>query len=166
MSFFKDIFSRQDRTEEIVITAPVAGDMMDITEVSDETFAAKILGDGIAVIPKDGHICAPCDGKIETIAETGHAFSITGPGGAEVLVHVGIDTVKMKGEGFTVLHKDGENVRQGEELISVDLDAVKTAGYDPVTILIVLNGDGFGGLTKAGGFVNTGDEVIRLIKNK
>ncbi len=167
MSLLGNIFgSSKKNEEEIILITPAAGDLIDITEVSDETFAGKILGDGIAVIPHDGRIYAPFDGTVETMAETGHAFSMTGPGGAQILVHVGIDTVKMKGEGFKVLHSESDEVKEGDVLIEADLDAIKAAGYDPVTILIVLNGDDFSGLTKSGGFVNPGDEVLRLVKQE
>ncbi|MGO1259221.1 MAG: glucose PTS transporter subunit IIA, partial [Brachybacterium sp.] len=108
---------------DVVLTAPVAGRLVPIGEVSDPVFASKALGEGVGIIPVDGRILAPADGLLATVATTGHAFGLLADGGAEVLVHVGIDTVKMDGEGFDVRVEQGQRVRAGDLLAVVDLEA-------------------------------------------
>ncbi|MGY5765186.1 glucose PTS transporter subunit IIA [Brachybacterium sp. DNPG3] len=125
--------------DEVVITAPVAGRMVSLDDVSDPVFASRALGEGVGVIPSDGRIVAPADGLLVSVAQTGHAFGMLADGGAEVLVHVGIDTVKMEGRGFDVRAEQGQKVRRGDLLAIVDLDAVTEAGYDTVTLLTVPN---------------------------
>lgn len=119
------------------LVAVVDGEMIDITTVKDETFATKVLGDGVAFVPSGSIVVAPCSGQVSMLAETGHAFGITRDDGVEVLVHVGIDTVQMKGEGFTNLLKAGDAVKAGQPIMKVDFDLVKQKGYDPSTMLII-----------------------------
>lgn len=148
----------------VVLYAPTDGELMDITEVPDETFSQKILGDGIAIRPTSGRICAPCDGVLETIMESRHAFSMTADDGTELLIHVGVDTVELKGRHFTSRNSEKNMVKKGDLVLEADLDAIRADGYDPVTIIIVLNGDRFSGMDKAAGNVRQGDEVLRLKK--
>lgn len=124
---------------DVVITAPVSGRLVQLEDVSDPVFASRALGEGLGIIPADGRILAPADGLLATVATTGHAFGLLADGGAEVLVHVGIDTVKMNGEGFDVRVEQGQRVREGELLAVVDLEAVGAAGYDPITLVTVPN---------------------------
>lgn len=122
-----------------VLVALADGEMIDLTTVKDETFAQKILGDGVAFILKNGTITAPCNGVIGMLADTGHAFGMTRSDGVEVLVHVGINTVEQKGEGFTNLVKQGQHVKAGQPILHVDLDLLRSKGYDMTTMLIVID---------------------------
>ena len=123
-------------TSEELFFAPAAGKVMPVTKSADEAFAAKAMGDGIAVDPADGTICAPCDGTVSMIFPTGHAVGLTTDQGTEVLIHVGIDTVKMDGDGFEALVKQGDRVAAGDVLIQADLDKIRAAGYNPQTMMI------------------------------
>lgn len=148
-------------TEEV--TAPVAGKVIALTDVPDPVFASKALGDGVGIVPSDGRVVAPVSGTMVTVANTGHAFGLKTDDGVEVLVHVGIDTVKMAGKGFEVLVADGQRVEAGAPLANVDLNAVEEAGYDTTTIVVVLNTAALASVTpKSGVDVQAGDPVIDI----
>ncbi|NGO78289.1 PTS transporter subunit EIIC [Streptomyces sp. YC504] len=123
----------------IELTAPVAGHVVSLDDVKDPVFASRALGEGVGIEPADGHIVAPVDGELVTTTETGHAFGIRTADGVEVLVHVGIDTVQMKGEGFDVRVESGQQVSAGDLLVEVDLDAVRAAKHPTVTLMTVTN---------------------------
>ena len=106
-------------------------------------FAAGILGDGIGIEPDAGEVVAPFDGEISTIAETRHAVGITGPGEMEVLIHVGIDTVNMKGDGFELFVSAGEKVKAGQKLMTFDIEKIKAAGYSTTTAVLLTNSDDY-----------------------
>lgn len=125
------------------ICAPASGEIVPMSEIPDETFASGILGQGCGIRPDSGVIKAPISGEITAFADTGHAIGITGPDGVEVLVHVGIDTVNMKGEGFTPKAKAGDKVTVGQELLVFDRKAVEAAGYSDMVILLLLNAGTF-----------------------
>ncbi len=121
------------------IVAITEGDLLPLTEVNDQTFSKKMLGDGVAFKLDSDFICAPANGQLTTLFPTGHAFGITTKEGIELLVHIGIDTVNLKGEGFDVLVEQGEEVRAGEPIVRVDREKVTAAGYDLTTMLILTN---------------------------
>lgn len=121
------------------VYAPVKGKCIDITEVKDEGFSSKIMGDGVAVIPEESVIKAPADGKLTMIFETGHAFGMEADNGLELLLHIGIDTVNGQGQGFKILKKSGDTVKKGTPVIELDLKALKEK-YDMTTMVIVTNG--------------------------
>lgn len=125
------------------ITSPVNGTVVPTAEVADETFASEMLGTTIAVEPTDGKIVAPCDGEVMNIFDTGHAVCIATEAGAELLIHIGIDTVSMDGKGFVKKVADGAKVRKGDVLIEADLDAIKAAGHPATTMMILTNADDF-----------------------
>lgn len=127
---------------ENVIYAPVKGTCIDITEVDDIGFSSKMMGDGVAIVPIEGIVTAPCDGKISMIFDTGHAFGMEANNGAEILIHIGIDTVNLNGEGFEILKKPGQKVKRGEPAIRFDLEKVKKL-YDTATMVIMTNGKNF-----------------------
>ena len=102
-----------------------------------------MLGDGVGIEPEIGEVVAPFDGEISSVAETRHAVGITGPGEMEVLIHVGIDTVKMNGEGFELLVREGETVKCGQKLIRFDIDKIKAAGYSSTTAVLLTNRDDY-----------------------
>ena len=133
-----NLFNRK-KEKKHVIGSPVKGKAVPLKEVNDPTFAEEMLGKGAAVIPEEGKIYAPADGDIGMVFETLHAVSMTTDFGAEVLIHIGLDTVKMKGEGFTGHVKAGDHVKKGDLLLEVDLEKVKAAGYDTVTPVLICN---------------------------
>jgi PTS system beta-glucosides-specific IIC component len=122
-----------------VVLAPVTGKVVTLADVADKVFASKALGEGLGIVPSDGHIVAPVAGVMVTVADTGHAFGIKTDDGVEVLVHVGIDTVRLDGKGFQVDVAKDQRVEAGDLLAKVDLDAVKAAGYDTTTVVTVIN---------------------------
>ena len=135
-------------TTEETLTSPVNGTQIPLAEVADETFASEMLGATVAVEPADGKIVAPCDGEVSNIFETGHAVCITTEAGGELLIHIGIDTVKMDGKGFTKKVSDGDKVHAGDILVEADLEEIKNAGYQMTTMMILTNTDEFGNVTK------------------
>lgn len=116
--------------------APVSGKLINVTEVKDEVFSKKLMGDGFAIIPADGSLYAPLSGAISFCFPTKHAFGITTTDGIEILIHMGVDTVELKGEGFESYVSEGQNVKQGDKLAIMDLDAIKAKGYD-YTVMII-----------------------------
>ena len=120
------------------VYAPVKGKCIDIKEVNDEGFSSKIMGDGVAVIPEESVIKAPADGKLTMIFETGHAFGMEADNGLELLLHIGIDTVNEKGNGFKILKKSGDAVKKGTPVVELELETLKEK-YDMTTMVIVTN---------------------------
>ena len=146
-----------------VVKAPVAGHVISLDETGDPVFASRALGEGVGIQPADSEVVAPVSGVLQTVAETGHAFGIKTDDGVEVLVHVGIDTVKMNGEGFDVKVKANEHVNAGDTLVVVDFDKVKEAGYSTTTLMTVLNTVAFASVApKTGVDVKAGDSVIDI----
>ncbi|MZI92151.1 PTS beta-glucoside transporter subunit IIBCA [Vibrio sp. CAIM 722] len=123
--------------------APVIGKVIPLEDVKDEVFASKMVGDGIAVIPTEGVLYAPIDGEISSVYETGHAINMMSANGAELLFHIGINTVELEGKFFSVKVKPGDEVNAGDELIRFDLEAIVKAGYDPTVMAIVANYEHF-----------------------
>ncbi|MHB9863202.1 glucose PTS transporter subunit IIA [Streptomyces sp. YIM S03343] len=121
------------------LAAPVAGRVVGLGEIEDPVFSSRALGEGVGIEPADGHVVAPVAGELITVANTGHAFGIRTADGIEVLIHIGIDTVQMKGDGFEVRVAVGQQVAVGDHLAEVDLDAVRAAGHPTVTLMTVLN---------------------------
>ena len=152
-------------TAKETLTSPVNGTQIPLSEVADETFASEMLGTTVAVEPADGKIVAPCDGEVSNIFETGHAVCITTEAGGELLIHIGIDTVKMDGKGFTKKVSDGDKVHAGDILVEADLEEIKNAGYQTTTMMILTNTDEFGNVTKAEpAEVKTTSKVMTLTK--
>ena len=131
----------ESKDEELV--APVNGTMIPLSDVKDDAFSSELLGKGFAMIPADGKVCAPCDGVISAVYETGHAVGITTANGAEILIHIGMDTVSLNGKGFLTKVEVGQAVKTGELLVDVDLDVIKEAGLDTVIPVVVANSDAY-----------------------
>ena len=145
------------------LNSPVNGRIVPLSEVSDETFASEMLGTTVAVEPSDGRIAAPCDAEVLNVFDTGHAVCLTTKSGGELLIHVGVDTVKMEGKGFTKKVADGDKVHAGDVLIEADLDAIREAGYPATTMVILTNADQFSKVEKAEpGEVGTGSRIMDL----
>ena len=128
---------------DFTFTSPVEGKVIPLTEVNDDVFSSKIMGDGIAIVPTVGALYAPADGVIEHVFESGHAASMMTTHGVEVIFHIGIDTIQMNGQGFHPKITDGQHVKAGELLIEFDIDEITKAGYDPVVIMVITNSDRF-----------------------
>lgn len=128
---------------EISITSPVEGKVIPLTEVKDPTFSQEILGKGAAIIPEKGVVYAPFDGKVDAVFETGHALGLVSEDGVELLVHVGIDTVNLKGKHFTPKKKSGDAMKKGDILLEFDIDKIKADGYDVTTPIIISNTEQF-----------------------
>ena len=147
----------------ISIVAPMAGTVVPLEEVPDPTFAQGILGQGAAILPAEGRVTAPADGTIDVMFDTGHAVSMTTADGAEVLIHVGIDTVQLNGQHYKACRKAGDRVKKGDLLIEFDPEAVKAAGYETVTPVIICNTDRFAAVkTEKTGPVAAGDVLLTL----
>lgn len=147
------------------LNSPVNGKILPLSEVKDETFASEMLGTTIAVEPEDGKIVAPCDGQILNVFDTGHAVCMTTQSGGELLIHIGIDTVKMEGKGFTKKVEDGAEVHAGDVLIEADLDVIREAGYPATTMMILTNADQYSEVVKTEpGQVKTDSTVMMLKK--
>ena len=147
------------------ITSSVNGTVVPTAEVADETFASEMLGTTVAVEPADGKIVAPCDGEVMNIFETGHAVCIATECGAELLIHIGIDTVSMEGKGFVKKVEDGAKVHKGDVLIEADLDEIRAAGHPATTMMILTNADDFSKVEKtAEGTVTTADLAMKIEK--
>ena len=144
--------------------SPLAGTVIGIEQVSDKVFADKILGDGIAVIPADGKVYSPADGTVESLLESHHAVCILTPGGAELLIHVGKDTVAMGGKHFAAHVKEGDKVKRGQLLLSFEREALLAEGFDLATPVVVSIGDEFIMEKAEGGEVHPGDTIITLTK--
>ena len=145
------------------LNSPVNGRIVPLSEVSDETFASEMLGTTVAVEPSDGRIAAPCDAEVLNVFDTGHAVCLTTKSGGELLIHVGVDTVKMEGKGFTKKVADGDKVHAGDVLIEADLNAIREAGYPATTMVILTNADQFAKVEKAEpGEVGTGSRIMDL----
>lgn len=150
-------------TNEIV-KAPVNGQVKDLSEVNDKVFSQKLMGDGAAIVPTDGTIYAPVDGKITVAYETKHAYGIQSDNGAEVLIHIGIDTVNLKGEHFETFVKQGQEVKQGDKLGTIDIDAVQKAGYDPTVMTIITNTANYAEVGhKKVDEIHHGDDFIKVV---
>ena len=148
-----------------LLHSPCNGKVVPITEVPDSTFADKILGDGFAVIPSEGKVYAPADGEVSMVFDTLHAVTMTSTQGTEILIHVGLDTVKMNGEGFTGHVKAGDKVKKGDLLLEVDLDKVKAAGYDTITPMLVCNTMDYASVEGVTGKdVEAGDDAVIIEK--
>ncbi|MFD1899308.1 glucose PTS transporter subunit IIA [Enterococcus termitis] len=132
-----------NKKDKIVLTSPLTGTIVPLNKVEDQVFSSGALGKGIAVEPTVGELYAPADGEITTLFPTGHAVGITTADGAEVLMHIGMDTVEMDGDGFEILAKQGNKVKQGDLLIRFDIDKIKAAGHPIVTPIVVTNSGDF-----------------------
>ena len=156
-----DVFKKK----EISVAAPMQGTCVSIQEVSDPTFGQEILGKGVAIRPADGRVCAPADGVVSTVFPTRHAVGITTKDNVDLLIHVGLDTVKMDGRGFEILCRDGQEDKKGDLLIRADLELIRQEGYDTITPVVICNSDDFSQIEKrADGEVAVGDAVLTLKK--
>ncbi|MBF0708003.1 PTS glucose transporter subunit IIA [Alkalihalobacillus hwajinpoensis] len=137
----KKLFGKKEKLSEEVIYAPLNGDVVELEKVPDPTFSQKMMGDGVAIEPKDGKVVSPVNGKVIQFFHTKHAVGIESESGLEILIHVGLETVNMGGEGFEGHVKEGDKVKVGDPLITVDLDLVKEKAASTITPVIITNAD-------------------------
>ena len=165
MGFFDKLFGKSEKINGNHIYAPLAGQVVAITEVPDPTFAEGLLGNGVAIIPADGKVCSPVDGTVETMFDTGHAVCLKSSVGAEILIHVGLETVGLNGAPFKIHCKNGDTVKKGQLLVEADLEAIKAAGLPVITPVLVCNSDEYAAFkTNIGKAVTNADVVIELGK--
>lgn len=143
MGIFSKLFAKPEEIDPNALYAPMAGKTVPVTQVPDATFAEGMLGEGIAILPSDGRVYAPCNGTVETMFETGHAVSLKGDNGAEILIHVGLETVSLGGKCFKIHVKNGQRVKKGQLLMEADLKEIQAAGLDTITPVLVCNYDEF-----------------------
>ena len=157
-------FNFHKKTE---LLAPMTGRVIPLEKVPDAVFSQKTLGEGAAIMPEDGLVTAPCDGTIAYVPDTKHAIALTSTKGVEVLIHVGIDTVSLQGEGFDALVKEGDSVSRGQGLLQVDLSLLASKKMNPVTPLVVTGGAAsITLLQKEGTRVESGKDAIVSVKEE
>lgn len=146
-----------------IIGSPLVGEVKPLCEIEDEAFSSGVLGQGIAVVPSEGKVYAPCDGKVSNLTGTGHAIGLVSDKGAEILIHIGMDTVKMNGDGFKVNVNKGDTVKKGQVLLEFDIGKIKKAGYTTVSPVIVINVDDYADVVSTDAkTVAQGDAVITV----
>ena len=161
MEFLRKLFSKST----YCLYAPVAGSALPLSQVADPSFSAGRLGRGIAIQPTDGKVFAPCDATVDTMFQTGHAVSLNADFGAEILIHVGLETVTLGGTHFSTHVASGDKVKKGDLLIEFDLNALKAAGFDVITPVLVCNYDAYNTFkTNCSKSVTNENVVIELAK--
>ncbi|WGE74753.1 PTS glucose transporter subunit IIA [Actinobacillus equuli] len=161
MGFFDKLFgSKQAAAKEVKVYAPLSGEIVNIEDVPDVVFSEKIVGDGVAIRPNGDTIVAPVNGTIGKIFETNHAFSIESDEGVELFVHFGIDTVELKGEGFTRVAQEGQSVKVGDPIIKFDLELLESKAKSVLTPVVISNMDEISNLDKKVGQVVVGESVV------
>lgn len=158
------LFDGFKKKKVLEIGCPVKGECVSIKEVPDPTFGEEILGKGVAVKPQEGRFYAPVSGTIATLFPTLHALAITTEEGAELLLHIGLDTVKLKGEHFQAHVQEGDKVEKGDLLMEVNLEGIREAGYDTITPMVICNSDEFDIQLTDAGLADVGKCVMSLKK--
>lgn len=162
---FKKMIKKMTSKKKETIYAPVKGKVISIKEVKDPTFSQELLGTGIAIIPQDETFCSPVTGIIETVFDTLHAITIKSETGIELLVHIGLDTVELKGQGFEALVKSGDHVQAGDAMMKVDISKIRSMGYDITTPIIVCNSEKYQNIQGCQATeVSVGDAILTLLK--
>ena len=158
------MFGFKKKEEEKKVLATQNGKVIELEEVPDEVFAQKMLGDGVAIIPESNEICSPVSGTIIQVPDTLHAYGIQIDDGLDILVHIGINTVELKGEGFESLVKEGDKVKAGDVIAKADLDLIKSKNYEIHTPILITNFDEVKSFSKNLGSAKAGETVIFTYK--
>ena len=155
--------AKESNEKEIIISCPVKGKVVPLNEVPDETFSQEMLGKGVAIIPEQNQFYAPVSGEVSVVFPTGHAIGLTSEDGTELLIHIGLDTVQLNGEGFHVKVQQGQKIKQGDLLVEVDLDVIKEKGYSVITPILVTNPDQYQEIEKLKmGSSEAKEELLKL----
>jgi PTS system beta-glucosides-specific IIC component len=169
MGLFKKILGTKEKEKveiDPIIYSPLTGKVVPLRAVNDPVFSQEMMGQGAAVIPTVGRVVAPCDGEVISVFKTLHALTIKADNGAEIIVHVGLETVALNGQYYKSHVGDGERIKKGDLLLTFDLDQIKTAGYDVITPVIVTNSTDYQCVEKTNDDdVNEGDILISLGNN-
>ena len=161
MGFFKNLFA----SHSDVLYSPVSGTSISVTKVPDATISEGLMGKGIAIVPTDGRIFAPCDATVDAMFKTGHAVSLSAANGAEILIHIGLETVRLQGRYFTVHCNSGDSVKKGDLLIEFDRVAIENEGFNTITTILVCNSNQYTVFkTKPGKRVTNHSVVIKLAR--
>lgn len=158
------MFGFKKKEEEKEVLATQNGKVVNLEEVPDEVFAQKMLGDGVAIIPESDDIHSPVDGTIVQVSDTLHAYGIQTEDGLDILVHIGVNTVELKGEGFESLVKEGDKVKTGDIIAKADLDFIKSKNYETYTPILVTNFDEVRSFSKNLGLAKAGETVVFTYK--
>ena len=134
-----NIFKKKEEKKDLVLVSPVNGELLDIANVPDEVFAQKMMGDGFAIKSNDGLVVSPVDAEVQLVFETKHAIGLKTESGLEMLIHFGVDTVKLKGEGYEVFVEAGDKVKAGDKLMQVNLDYIKENAKSDISPIIFTN---------------------------
>lgn len=137
------MFGFKKKNKKIELTSPVNGKMVNLKEVPDKVFASEMMGIGVAFISNDGKVYSPCNGKLTTVFPTKHALGIKTDEGAEILIHFGLDTVQLAGEGFTQIAEEGQKIKKGDLILKADIEFLQRKGYRIETPMIITNSDEF-----------------------
>lgn len=166
MGFFGNLINgkKKPATPEKLVYSPMEGTVIPLTEVDDPVFSEGMMGPGVAIVPKTGSLYAPADGVITVAFPTGHAVALKSASGMEILIHIGIDTVKLNGDGFQIHVSEGDTVRTGDLLVTFDPAKIQAAGYQTTTMVLVSNPDEAGTMTDpASGTVQVKDPLYRFV---
>lgn len=166
MGLLDKLFSKKDSVQTgIQIGAPVAGTILPLTQVPDPTFSEGSLGEGIGVMPAEGKVYAPCDASVDLMFDTGHAVNLFADSGAEILIHLGLDTMGLGTACFRTHAQNGDRVQKGDLLIEMDLEMIREAGLNPVTLVVICNSGDFSSVTPTEEqTVSCGDVLLTLKK--
>ncbi len=150
------------KSKSIEIMAPATGEVVMLESVNDEAFSQKMVGDGIAIVPSSGFFCSPIDGEVSRLFPTRHAYVIKHNSGIEVMVHIGLDTVTLDGDGFEAVVAQGDSVEAGDTIVKVDLERIRSLGKETITPVIVSDMGNYKIVEKKSGFVTKGDIVMEV----
>jgi phosphocarrier protein FPr len=150
----------------VSILAPLSGELVPLEAVPDPVFSQKMVGEGMAIDPLSNTLCAPCDGEIAQLHPSGHAITVVGADGIQVLMHIGLDTIKLRGLGFSPRVKRGDKVRQGEPLIEFDMDFLAMRAKSLLTLVVITNSDKITSFLPATGMVEVGKDWIFAFKRR
>lgn len=161
----KKLFGLNRNRHSFMLYAHMSGELIPLREVKDEVFSSGMLGDGIAVEPTDGKVFAPCSGVVGHIFDTHHAINIISDFGAEILLHIGLDTVKLKGKGFDVKVKEGDRINKGDLICVFDPQIIKGAGLKTTTPMVITNSGDYSKIeARPKCNISTGDSVLKIEK--
>lgn len=157
----KNIF-RGDPEKTIELGAYVSGEVVKLSEVNDPTFAEEMLGTGVAMLPSSGTLYSPIDAEVTLVFDTMHAVTLETENHVEILLHIGLDTVQLSGEGYQAFVKAGDKVKKGDPLLGFDMELIKRKGYDLITPMIICNTEEFKSITPVEGAHEVGDTVLKI----